>query len=366
MVNSKYVLGFLILVLILGFITNVAAIQNTPTGVQSQVSNNSGEPRNFSITITDTPLNNTVKWYVDGVLNLTQTNKTSSNINITENAGLHNITVISTNSSNASDTDFTMWPWNVTDAATSETAPTITTPTANPLDTSANISFTVNQSNSVSKVKYGTNPSLTSGTDWSEWKNSSLSRKIILSDLTKNTTYFYSIYAYNESNQSLYTNSSIDNFTTLNPTTPNISTPTEDEPTTTSVNISFNVNQSDAKTNIKYGLNDSLLQSTDIGTSKKIQLSGLKEGTSYYYSVYAYNSTNQTFKSNSTTRIFTTKFPGPTISQDPSKSSTTTITVGESKVLTVTIGTQGGNLTWHENNATDPLRPKDYVASGAQ
>ena len=189
----------------------------------------------------------------------------------------------------------------------------------------------------------------------------------MLSDFTKNTTYFYSVYAYNESNQSLHTNSSIDSFTTLDPTAPNISTPTEDEPTTTSVNISFNVNQSDAKTNIKYGLNESLLQSTDIGTSKNIRLSGLIEGTKYFYSVYAYNSTNQTFKSNSTIGNFTTKSPGPTISQDPSKTSTSTITVGESKVLTVTIGTQGGNLTWHEvNNATDPLRPKESVAPGAE
>lgn len=354
MVNRKYVLGIAILVLIIGFITNAAGnIQNNPTGDQGKVYNNSGEQRTFSISITPS-VNNTVKWYVDEDLNLSQTNQSLSNITITETAGNHNITVISKNSSNLSDSDSTNWTWVVTDAATSETAPTITTPTADPLDTSANISFTVNQSNSASKVKYGTDPSLSSGTHWSEWKNSSLSRKIMLSDLTKNTTYFYSVYAYNESNQSLYTNSSIDNFTTLNPTAPNISTPTEDEPTTTSVNISFNVNQSDAKTNIKYGLNESLLQSTDIGTSKKIQLSGLTEGTTYYYSVFAYNSTNQSFQSNSTIKNFTTTYPGPTIaSQDPT--STITISVGQSINLTVTIGTQNGTLSWYEDNKPTPL-----------
>jgi len=367
MVNRKYVLGFTILVLIFGFIINAVGIQNVPSGDRGSVTNNSGEPRTFSITITDnTPVNNTVKWYINGSKNgSTENDVTLSNRTFTKNAGHYNITVISANASNASDSDFTEWLWIVTDAAPGETAPTITTSTADPLDTSANISFTVNQSNSASKVKYGTNPSLSNGTLWSEWKNSSLSRKIMLSDLTKNTTYFYSVYAYNESNQSLYTNSSIDSFTTLNPTAPNISTPTEDEPTTTSVNISFNVNQSDAKTNIKYGLNESLLQSTDIGTSKKIQLSGLTEGTKYYYSVFAYNNTNQSFQSNSTIKIFTTTYPGPTIVNpkiDDQNIASITITVGQSINLTVTIGNQSGNLTWYENNDyTAPLKPKKPV-----
>ncbi|PWB51703.1 MAG: hypothetical protein C3F06_09835 [Candidatus Methanoperedenaceae archaeon] len=368
MVNKKFVLGFTILVLIFGFVINVVGIKNNPSGDRGPVYSNSGEPRNFNITITDnTPINNTVKWYINGSKNgSTEYDVSSPNRTFTKNAGHYNITVISANASNASDTDFTEWLWIVTDSTSSETAPTITTdPSETPLDTSAYINFSVNQSNARTKVLYGTSVS-TMILD--EWDNDTHSNKVIhLIGLSHGTKYYYNVTAYNNTNMSLHTNSSTYSFTTLDATAPNISGVNEENLASTSINISFVVNQSNAKTNVKYGLNDSLLQSTVIGTSTKIKLSGLTEGTKYYYSVFAYNNTNQSFNSSSPIQNFTTKNLAPTISQDPSKTSTSTITVGESKILTVTIGSQGGNLTWHEeNNATDPLRPKESVAPGAE
>ncbi|MDP2844953.1 MAG: fibronectin type III domain-containing protein, partial [Candidatus Methanoperedens sp.] len=196
--------------------------------------------------------------------------------------------------------------------STSYSAPEITSPAAtNITDTSADITFSVNQSDASTIVRYGITEALGSDSSWNN--NTVTSRTISLSGLTKSTTYYYSVYAYNGSNQSYFSNSSIQNFTTLNPSAPAITNVTT-TPTASSVNISFNVNQSNAKTRVYYGLTEAL----ELGGSGwknntnspiTIMLSNLNSGTKYYYSVYAYNGSNQSYFSNSSIQNFTTIAP---------------------------------------------------------
>ena len=64
------------------------------------------------------------------------------------------------------------------------------------------------------RVLYGTNESLT-GAEWSIWDNSTISPQINLSGLLQNTTYYYACYSYNEDNSSVFDNSSVESFTTI-------------------------------------------------------------------------------------------------------------------------------------------------------
>jgi len=128
-----------------------------------------------------------------------------------------------------------------TEFAPTDTAPTISgTTTANISYTSADITFTVNQSDSRTRVYYGTTESLGEFSNWNNYTG--LSRTIALSNLSEDTKYYYSIYAYNGSNPSYFSNSSIQSFTTKSPP-PTILSFTPESPVidTTEVARAFNI-----------------------------------------------------------------------------------------------------------------------------
>jgi S-layer protein (TIGR01567 family) len=350
MAIKRYLQGIAIVVLILGMLSVAMAFSITsPSSNNIAVNNTTGDPaRTFTII---TSHNANITWYVNGTPDGSTTNATISNyINSTFVVGYWNVTAVATNSSNSSQIDRVTWWWTVSEAASVETAPNITSQTAiNITDTSADIKFSVNQSNAISRVRYSKNPSLSSAI-WSIWNNNSSPRTINISGLDKSTSYYYSVYAYNESNHNLDINTSIESFTTLDPTEPNISNITQGIPSENSISISFDVNQSNAKTKIKYGEDIYLSNSTILGTLRTIILSSLNQGTKYYYSIFAYNLTNQTYFSNSTIYNFTTKYPAPPIVLPSPTTTTLEITAGESTNLSVTIGDQVGTLTWFEND----------------
>lgn len=64
------------------------------------------------------------------------------------------------------------------------------------------------------RILYSLNSDLSSPT-WSEWDNNTANPSITLSGLLANTTYHYSVYSYRTDNASIYSNSSIRNFTTI-------------------------------------------------------------------------------------------------------------------------------------------------------
>jgi len=63
------------------------------------------------------------------------------------------------------------------------------------------------------RINYSTNPDL-SNSSWSSWQNNTQNPKIKLWSLQPNTTYYYRVYSYNPDNSSIYSNSSVYNFTT--------------------------------------------------------------------------------------------------------------------------------------------------------
>ncbi len=73
------------------------------------------------------------------------------------------------------------------------------------------VNYAVNQSDAGTRVAYGTDLSLG---NWSLWDNGTLVHNVTISGLIGNTTYYYSVYAYNGTDPSYYSNSSIYNFTT--------------------------------------------------------------------------------------------------------------------------------------------------------
>jgi S-layer protein (TIGR01567 family) len=233
------------------------------------------------------------------------------------------------------------------------TAPNITNvATDTPTASSVNISFSLNQSDARTVVYYGATVSLGSSSNWNN--NSGLSRTIQISGLTIGTTYYYSVYAYNGSNQTYLSNSTIQSFTTINPTAPNITNVATGTPTASSVNISFSLNQSDAKTRVFYGTDTTIGTwsnwNNNFGSSRAIMISGLTNGTTYYYSVYAYNGSNQSYYFNSTKSNFTTTYPVPNILSTSPNSPWTTI--GRDAVnFTVTFN-QIVNVSWLMNGAT--------------
>ncbi|MDO9097876.1 MAG: S-layer protein domain-containing protein, partial [Candidatus Methanoperedens sp.] len=312
MVNKRYIRGIAFVVLMMSVVLIAMAatpVITNPTTNPETVTNTVGESRTFSITVNQTM---NVSWYINGTTaqptNLSVT--TASYTNTSAALGTWNISAIA---ENGNGTVMQVWYWTVTAPAPSETAPQITSPTAiNITDTSADISFTVNQSDANTTVRYGTTESsLTSESIWSNGTGSS--RTIQLSGLTKSTTYYYSVYAYNGSNQSYFSNSSIQNFATNNPSAPNITNVATGNLSVSSVNISFDVNQSNAKTRVYYGTTEALGAWSDWNNisslSRTIMLSGLSEGTLYYYSVYAYNGSNQSYFTNYSIQNLTTVAP---------------------------------------------------------
>jgi S-layer protein (TIGR01567 family) len=182
-------------------------------------------------------------------------------------------------------------------------------------DTSATITFTVNQSDANTIVSYGT----TSLDQQSKWDNGTgLTRVITLSGLDQNTKYSYKIYAYNGSDPSKSRTSSTRSFTTTGnatpplPTSPDISTINIVDTTSSTANISFDVSQSDANTIIRYGTTSANLDrqsnwNNNSGATRRITLSGLLNDTEYNFSIYAYNGSNQSYYKNSTVGTFITK-----------------------------------------------------------
>lgn len=73
--------------------------------------------------------------------------------------------------------------------------------------------------------------------------------------------------------------------------------------------VNFTVNQSDALTHVKYSTDLSLASQTTndtTGTARTVNITGLNNNTKYYYSVFAYNLSNNAKYSNSTIQNFTT------------------------------------------------------------
>jgi S-layer protein (TIGR01567 family) len=368
MAIKRYLQGIAIVVLILGLLSNVVGILNTPSGNQGTTTNNSDESRNFSITIDK---NATVNWFINGLLEKgPELNKTSSfYLNTSAKVGNWNVSVVAFNESNPSESDMTTWLWIVSTPLPTESAPGFTAgPTAIPLDTSALINFTINQSNANTIVRYGNDSSSLSLE--SPWQNGTGNNvhTIQLPGLSPGKQYYYSVYAYNASNQSLFSNStSTNSFTTVNPTAPNITSVTNDIATATSINFTIGVNQSDALIGVNYGETTSLelgfKWNNNSGSPRIIQLTSLTPGKTYNYSVYAFNKTNQIYSNYTTISNFTTKYPAPIINSIDPTTNTLEMTVGESKILTVVIGSRSGNLSWFENNNTTPLTSKLVNAS---
>ncbi|MEM2925682.1 MAG: NosD domain-containing protein, partial [Methanocellales archaeon] len=85
-------------------------------------------------------------------------------------------------------------------------------------NSSINISWQTNVLTN-NRVLYSLNSNLTLGA-WSNWDNNTQNPSITLSNLLANTTYYYSLFSHRVDNTSLYSNSSIRNFTTKrNPVT---------------------------------------------------------------------------------------------------------------------------------------------------
>jgi S-layer protein (TIGR01567 family) len=347
--------GIAITLLILGLLTLAMGFPFTPSPSALTVSNNTGESaRIFNITTLE---NATVTWYANTIFQITKTNITSdsySNNSLASTVGTWNITAIVVNSSNSSDVGQITWSWIVSTPAPSETAPSFTaSPTANPLDTSARINFTINQSNANTTVRYGTvSSALNLESDWQN--GTGTVHSIQLLGLSPGNQYYYSVYAYNASNISLFTNSSSAiSFITLDPTAPNITSVTNDIATTSSINFTIEVNQSDALIGVKYGKTPSLelgfKWNNNSGNSRPINITSLESGTIYYYIVYAHNGTNQSYLSNTTISSFITKYPAPTFTGSDPSTTPQEITSGQSINLSSTIGTQSGNLSWYNN-----------------
>jgi hypothetical protein len=78
-------------------------------------------------------------------------------------------------------------------------------------ESTAIINFTVNQSSALTQIKYSTDLSLSSSTTN---QTTGTDRSETLINLDANMKYYYSVFAYNSANTSLYSNSTIQNFTT--------------------------------------------------------------------------------------------------------------------------------------------------------
>ncbi|VVB96937.1 S-layer protein [uncultured archaeon] len=364
MVIKNYIKGIAFVLIILGIISTAfgtVGITPTPSPNGTIVYNQAGDSNRFFGVDYDNPVN--VTWYinttditsssgVNGKQNVLKSNYTNSSAA----SGTWIVKAIATNTSNSSDTVTAQWTWIVSDTpASSNTTPDFTVnPTHGGItDTSAYINFSVNQSNALAKVRYGTDSSLGLG---EAWNNNSASRTIPITGLTKGTLYYYNVSLYNSSNQSLIKNSTIQSFTTIDPTAPN-ATVTSATPEDITANISFTLNQTDAKTSVHYGTSPSLelipVWNNGTGSPRTIQLTSLSQGTPYFYSVYAYNGTNQSHASNSTVGTFTTRYPSPTIGTDYSPTPNTTtidITQGQSQLFWVK-ASQNVTVNWYLNDS---------------
>ena len=149
------------------------------------------------------------------------------------------------------------------------------------------------------RVFYGYNISSGNGT-WSSWQNGTANPVIILPSLYPGTTYEYQGWSYNPANSSLNDSEPVGapfpNVTTLTPTVPDISSLIVSNIKTTSATVSWSVNQS-TNNRVVYATNanftDRQYSSWSNGTGTvSIGLSGLSQGTLYYYFAQSYNTYN--------------------------------------------------------------------------
>ncbi|MBP2030196.1 S-layer protein (TIGR01567 family) [Methanohalophilus levihalophilus] len=180
---------------------------------------------------------------------------------------------------------------------------------------SATIEFTVDQNNATTQVAYSINSDLSSATWTTNTTSGGNDRSVLLPGLTEDTTYYYSIYAYNTSNVSEFTNSTIDNFDTLTPTAPTISSVSVVDITATTADVEFDISANpDADNKVVYSENSDLSApfpaKWDNGTgSQSVSLTGLTEGTTYYYQISSNNTFNSSLSDNTTILSFQTVTP---------------------------------------------------------
>jgi len=348
MVIKNVFRGIGLVLVMIGIFSAAMAITLSPTP-STPVTNTAGDTQTFSITIGGSA---NVTWYINGTLKQTNTSETSpSYTNNSASAGFWNVSAVAVNVSNSSDFNMTTWWWTVNPPSTPiGSPPEITGVNAvNIKDTIADITFTVNQSDAITVVNYSEDLSLglTSTSSYS-----GTLRTIQLTGLIKGTSYNYSVFAINGSNSSYTSNSTVQSFMTADPTAPEITNVSNNSITSTSINIAFEVNQSNAYTSVIYSSTDSSLATGTTlwnnitNPTRTIQLTPLTSGTLYYYRVNAYNATNPAGYSNSSSiSTFTTKNPTPTITNDPVEG-TIDLLLGQSKTFKVTPTNQPVTVTW--------------------
>ncbi len=200
MVMNASVKGIILMVLISGLLSMVGGalteVQANPPGPSSgtSVSNFTGESRTFTITV-DKISNFT--WSIGGISTI---NNTVSSFTGTATPGLTTITVNAVEFNGTANVSHT-WLWNVTNRP--PTAPGFTTvpPAIIVKETGVDITFSINQTDAKTRVSYGNDFSLGSGSVWNN--DSGLTRTISLSGLSKNTTYYYRVYLSNGTDSGL-------------------------------------------------------------------------------------------------------------------------------------------------------------------
>jgi len=131
-------------------------------------------------------------------------------------------------------------------------------------DTWGIVNFTINQSNALTQIKYSINSNLSSSSNTIN-QTTLLNRSVNITGLLNETKYYYSVFAYNYSNNSKWSNSTIQNFTTVS----NVSV----SPNNVSFNFSNITNsesqiyQSSQSTIIRVDVNDSdgYITGVDVG-----------------------------------------------------------------------------------------------------
>ncbi|MDN5309454.1 MAG: hypothetical protein PWP14_848 [Methanolobus sp.] len=221
--------------------------------------------------------------------------------------------VFAINSTDSESSNTAIQTFTTNSAPVVATAPSISTlPESEISYDSAKITYSVNQSPAITRVGYGTTTALGS---YSGWFNGSSPYTVDLSGLSASTTYYYSVFAYNSTDQSYFSNSTVRSFTTepapvpVIPTIPSLSSVNHSDVKYNSAKINYVVDQSSAGTRIAYGPTASLGSYSDWFNGSSVHnetLSGLSSGTTYYYSVFAHNSTDPALYTNYTIKSFTT------------------------------------------------------------